>query len=58
MLLSFPFSFFYDRLQQRDLGNYKTDLHQIFRDGKHVGVDFNLLLVSLLFKGRCHGNQF
>ena len=30
---------FNDRLEQRDLGNYKTDLHQIFRDGRHVGVD-------------------
>jgi len=26
-------------LEQRDLGNYKSDLHQIFRDGNHVGVD-------------------
>jgi len=31
-------SFFNDRLEQRDLGNYKPDLHQIFRDGRHVGV--------------------
>jgi len=31
--------FFNDRLEQRDLRNYKTDLHQIFRDGRHVGVD-------------------
>jgi len=31
--------FFYDRLEQRDLENYKTDHHQIFRDGRHVGVD-------------------
>jgi len=30
---------FNDRLEQRDLGNYKTDLHKIFRDGRHVGVD-------------------
>ena len=29
---------FNDRLQQRDLGNYKTNLHQIFRDGRYVGV--------------------
>ena len=30
--------FFDDRLEQRDLGNYKTNLHQIFRGGRHVGV--------------------
>jgi len=33
------FFFFSDHLEQRDLGNYKTDLRQIFRDGRHVGVD-------------------
>jgi len=40
-LLSFTFFLFNDRLERRlrDLGNYKTDLHQIFRDGRHVGVD-------------------
>jgi len=27
------------RLEQRDLGNNKNDLRQIFRDGTHVGVD-------------------
>jgi len=26
-------------LEQRDLGNYLIDLHQIFRVGRHVGVD-------------------
>jgi len=26
-------------LEQRDLRNYKTDLHQIFTDGRYVGVD-------------------
>jgi len=31
--------FFNDRLEQRDLRNYKTNLHQIFRDGRHVGVN-------------------
>ena len=32
LLLSFLFFFFFnDRLERRDLGNYKTDLHQIFR---------------------------
>ena len=31
--------FFNERLEQRDLGNYKNDLHQIFRDGRHVGID-------------------
>ena len=31
---------FNDRLEQRDLGNYKTDIQQIFRvHGRHVGVD-------------------
>ena len=30
---------FNDRLEQRELGNCKTDLHQIFTDGGHVGVD-------------------
>ena len=47
MLLLLSFLFFHhhhlfdDRLEQRDLRNYKTDLHQIFRDGRHVGVDFH-----------------
>ena len=36
LLLSFFFLFFFnDRLEQRDLGNYQIDLHQIFR----VGID-------------------
>jgi len=42
LLLSFFFFhhfLFNDRLEQRDLGNYKTDLHQIFRVGRHAGVD-------------------
>jgi len=45
MLLLLSFLFFHhhllfnDRLEQRDLGNYKTNLHQIFRDGRHVGAD-------------------
>jgi len=38
LLLSF-FFFFNDRLEQRDLRNYKTDFHQIFRNGRYVGVD-------------------
>jgi len=38
LLLSFLF-FFNNRCEQRDLGNYKTDLHQIFRGGSHIGVD-------------------
>jgi len=38
--LSCSFIFFFnDRLEQRDLGNYKTDLHQIFRIVGHVGVE-------------------
>ena len=31
--------FFNDRLEQRDLGNCQTDLHQIFRVGRHVDVN-------------------
>jgi len=37
ILSSSSSSFLNDRLEQTDLGNYKTDLHQIFRDGI-VGV--------------------
>ena len=33
------FFFFNDRLEQRDLRTYKSDLHQIFRVGRHVGID-------------------
>jgi len=33
------FFFFNDRVEQRDLGNYQTDPHQIFRGGTHVDVD-------------------
>jgi len=40
LLLSF-FFFFNDRLEQRDPGNYKTDLNLIFRAGRHVGVDIH-----------------
>ena len=44
LLLSFLFflSFFNDRLEQRDLENYKTDLQQIFRFGRHVDADVQL----------------
>jgi len=56
-ILSF-FLLFNDRLEQRDLGNYKTDLHQIFRVVDMLAHMFNLILVSALVKGRCHGNQF
>jgi len=31
--------YIYDHLEQRDLRNYKTNLHQIFRGGRHGGVD-------------------
>jgi len=34
-----PAFWFNVRLEQRDLGNYKTDLRQIFSDGRHVGVN-------------------
>jgi len=50
--------FFNDRLEQGDLRNYNTDLHQIFRDGRHVGVDVQSGMVSRLVNGRCHRNQF
>ena len=33
------FFFFNDRLEQRDLENCETDLRQVFRYGRHVGVD-------------------
>ena len=43
LLLSFLFFYHHlllnDRLEQRDIGNYKTDLHQISRGGRYVGVD-------------------
>jgi len=34
------FIFLNDRLEQRDLRNYQTDLPQIFTVGRHVAVDF------------------
>jgi len=37
--LFFFFFFFDGRLEQRDLRIYQTDLHQMFRVGKHVAVD-------------------
>jgi len=38
--LFFLFKIFLNELlAQRDLRNYKTDLHQLFRNGRHVGVD-------------------
>jgi len=61
LLLSFLFFIFNDRLEQRDLGNYETDLHQIFRDGRHVRVDVQSGIgfrTGQGIKGRCHGNQF
>ena len=39
LLLLLTFLSFNHRLEQRDLRNYKTDVHQIFRDGRHFGVD-------------------
>jgi len=38
--------FFNDRLEQRDLGNYKTDLHQILGMVDMLMQMFNLVLVS------------
>jgi len=52
LLLSFfssPFS--NDRLEQRDLGNYKTNLHQIFSFGRHVGVDVQFGIVFAIGQG-------
>jgi len=37
--LSYSSSFLKIVWSKRGLGNYKSDLHQIFRDGRHVGVD-------------------
>jgi len=45
--------FFDDRLEQRDLGNYKTNLHQIFRDGRHVGVDVGSRPSDNYFRSVC-----
>jgi len=33
--------FFNHRLEQRDLRTYQTDLHQIFRLGRHVAVSLH-----------------
>ena len=50
--LSFFFSFFFnDRLEQKVLENYKTDLHQIFRDGRHVRVDVQSGIGFLIGQG-------
>jgi len=35
----FLFLLFNDRLEQKDLRMYQTDLHQISRVGRHVAVD-------------------
>ena len=40
LLLLSLFFLFNDRLEQRDLTNYTTDLHQILTGGSHVGVNF------------------
>jgi len=37
--ISSSFFSFNDLLEQRDLGNYNTDLQEIFSCGRHVGVD-------------------
>jgi len=52
LLLSFFYdSFSDDRLEQRDLGNYKTNLHQIVRVGRHVGVDVQFGIVFAIGQG-------
>ena len=49
--LSFSSSSFNERLEQRDLRTYHTDLHQIFRVGKHVAVDFQPGICFAIAKG-------
>ena len=39
LLLLSSSSFFNACLEQTDLSNYKTNLHQIIKGGRHVGVD-------------------
>jgi len=39
LLLLSSSSFFNARLEQTDLSNYKTNLHEIIKGGRHVGVD-------------------
>jgi len=40
LLLSFLFfHLFNDSLEQRGLRNYKADVHEILRGGRHVGID-------------------
>ena len=55
LLISFlfflSFLFFNDRLEQRDLGNYKTDLHQVFKDDRHAGVDVQSGIDSRIGQG-------
>ena len=50
--------FFNDLLEQVDLENYKTDLHQIFRAGRRVGVDVQSGIGFQIGQGMLHGNQF
>ena len=38
-------------MEQTDLQNYKTDLHQIFRNGRHVGVDVKSGIVFPIGQG-------
>jgi len=38
-------------LEQRDIGNNKTDLHQIFRDGRHVDVNVQSGIGFLIGQG-------
>jgi len=43
--------FFNERLEQRDLENYKTNLHQIFRGVRPVGVDVQSGIGFLIGQG-------
>jgi len=63
LLLSFLFflsSFFNDRLEQRDLGNYKAIFIKFsaFRGGRHVGIDIHSGIGFPIGQSTLHGNRF
>ena len=45
-------------LDSNYLRMYWTDLHQIFRVGRYMGVDDQSAICFKLLKGHCRGNQF
>jgi len=60
LLLSFFFIFFHlfnDRLEQRDLRTYQTDIHQIFRVDRHVAVDVRCGICFAIAQGTILGAQ-